>query len=323
MRTILPLLLLLGAAPSPSQEGRKFRFTHERGRPVSYAVKLKTSLAIRAGGRESMKMDVEMRFRLGLAATSSELRDSVTPVKIEPSECEGEWDLTDPSGHTAIKLSREKGLTGTRDGTVIIDKDKDKGKEASDAFRKEIAGMTAGGVADLTGLGAIRDLRGDEAFVAFWTEPGRTGPFGLFGISFPENPVSPGGTWEGAWSLRTLGSLELEGDGLRGVNRYERLPDRQVDGKTLAEFALSSPFEGQGLKGSMGQGPKKTTLDVRKYRRRGEGRFLFDPGRGVLIRGVTSAEGEASIKGSFEGRDTDLQLTVKTEMEASLEPAAP
>jgi hypothetical protein len=321
MRTMVAVMILLTADPArPQADGSgvdSFRFKHEPGRPLTYGMILKTTMEMNIGGHEAMKMAVEMRFKLKLTP-DSEARDFFSALKVEPSDLEGDWDIIDAGGRTLLRLQKGLKLTGTRDGAVVIDTEKRVGLEAAETFKKEISGLTLSGFVDLDGRGVIREYRGEEPFVTFWKESGQE-QFGLFGITFPNRPLPAGAAWEETWFLKKMGQVILEGEGLRCVNKYERLPDREVSGKTLAEFTLSAPFDGKDLTGSMDQGAQKMRVDVRKFRRRGTGRFLFDPVRGSLIQGSVSADGDAAMRCTLEGRTTDMRLRVKADMETALE----
>lgn len=297
---------------------QQFAFKYPVNQSLSYAqgVKLKMNMDIKAGAESiKLKMAFDVRYTVKLTALK-EPQDGVTPVRLEPSGVEVDWDITGPAGHIVLNL-RGSQMKGTQNGIVIIDTARDIGVAQAQDFKKEIMALYLSGQADLDARGNTKKFRGDPPFVEFWTEAGE-GQLGFFGSVFPERPVAVGGSWTENLSLKKIGQVMLEAPGLQGIVTFTRLPDSIVRGKPLATFNISAPFYQKGLKGSLEEGGQRTRLNVSHLGRRANGTFHFDQARGVLVDSKITGDGDGAMRTVVQGQEADMTLDMIMEVRTTL-----
>jgi len=263
----------------------------------------------------NMKMIVDMRYRVTLTPTADP-KEGITTMRLEPSNIEGDWDITSPGGHMVISL-RGSDMKGTQNGVVVIDTAKDIGAAQAQELKKEILPLYLSGQVDLDTRGNIKQFRGDIPFVEFWTDA-LASQEGFFGIIFPERAIAVGDTWQESLSLKKMGQVKLEGDGLRCTVTFTRQPNVVVQGRSLSVFNLSAPFAHKNLTGSMEQMGQITRLNISKFDRRATGTYRFDPEKGVLTDGTMKADANASMNALVQGQALTMGLQMEMDMRVNL-----
>ena len=339
MKTRIRVAFLLAAAliglpqPSVGQDASRFKFLFTPGQPLTYAMntRMKIDMDMRVG-TESMKtkMDFTLRCNVKLAPKASPSPD-VTTCVLSTTDIEGDWDISTPGGNIVLKL-RGSQMSGTQNGTVIIDTEKDIGTEQAKQFKKEIAALYLSGEMDIDARGNIKDIRGEVPFVEFWKEANEAS-VGFFGIVFPEDSVAEAGTWTEKVALKKMGEIQLEGEGLRCTVTFTRQPDTTSQGKRVALFKLSAPFDEKNIVGNLVQMGQKTQLNIPTFRRKATGTVHFDAQKGVLVDADTKIDANASMNANIQGQQLNMDMTIEagiglklvtsTGSRASIAPPAP
>jgi hypothetical protein len=314
------VLALPGWAQQASKptSGQRFEFKYEINRPLAYSMGMKISMDMdMKAGTESMnmKMIIDMHYHVTLTPTADP-KERITTMRFEPSNIEGDWDITGPGGHLVMSL-RGADMKGTQNGVMVIDTVKDIGVAQAQEFKKEILPLYLSGQMDIDTRGKVKQFRGDIPFVEFWTDA-IASQVGFFGVVFPEGAIAVGATWQDGLSLKKMGQIKLEGEGLRCTVIFTRQPDIVVQGRTLAAFTLSAPFSNKDLTGSMEQMGQITRLNISKFDRRATGTFRFDQERGVLTEGTMKADANASMNALFQGQGLTMDLQMDMEMRMNL-----
>jgi hypothetical protein len=306
------------AQSAPS--GLQFKFTP--GQPLTYAMstRMKIDMDMRVGG-ESAKTKVDFTLRCNVKLTpKAQPKAGITTCGLSTSDIEGDWDIGGPAGNIVLKL-RGSRMTGTQNGNVIIDTEKDIGTAQAKEFRKEIAALYMSGEMDLDSRGNIKDIRGEMAFVDFWREANE-GSVGFFGIVFPEKPVPQGSSWTEIVSLKKMGDIQLEGEGLRCTVTFTRQPDSTLQGTPLALFKTSAPFDEKNLVGNLLQMGQKTRLSIPTFRRKAAGTAQFDPQKGLLLDSDLKIDADASMNAVVQGQQLNMDMTIQAGIALKSVPAA-
>jgi hypothetical protein len=309
------------AFAQPASQAFQFKFTP--GQPLTYAMttRMKMDMDMKtAKGSAKTKIDVKLQCNVKLAPQAA-AKPGVTTCTLSTSDIDGDWDISGPAGNIVLKL-RGAQMTGTHNGTVIIDTEKDIGTAQAKDFKKEIAALYLSGQMDLDNRGSIKDIRGETPFVEFWKEANEAS-VGFFGIVFPDKPVAAGGTWTEKVSLKKMGEILLEGEGLRCTVTFTRQPDTTVQGRPAALFKLSAPFAEKDLVGTLQQMGQKTKLSIPAFRRTATGTVEFDQAKGVLIDSETKIDANASMNANIQGQDLKMDMVIGAEIGLKLAPPSP
>lgn len=299
----------------------RFKFTP--GQPLSYAMTTRMKMEMdmtTAKGSAKTKVDVTLRCNVKLTP-KAEANPGLTTCVLSTSDIDGDWDISGPAGNVVLKV-RGAQMTGTQNGNVIIDTEKDIGTAQAKDFKKEIAALYLSGQMDLDSRGNIKDIRGETPFVEFWKEANEAS-VGFFGIVFPEKPVAPSGSWSEKVALKKMGEILLEGEGLRCTVTFTRQPDTTVQGKPVALFKLSAPFAEKDLVGTLQQMGQKTKLSIPTFRRTATGTVHFDQAKGVLIDSDTKIDADATMNANIQGQDMKMDMKIGAEIGLKLAPPAP
>jgi len=264
------------------------------------------------GQPQKTKMACEFRWNVKLTP-KTQPKQGVTPLELKASGMEGDWDITGPGGHIVMKL-RGDHMTGTRDGTTFMDTAKDIGLTEAKQIKKELAALHLSGEMDLDSRGRMGEIRGDEAFVKFWTDS-MEGQCGFFGIVFPETPVSVKKSWAEFMTMKKLGQLQLEGRGLRCKATFTRQPDAEFQGQKIKVFSVSAPFSERNLNATMEQLGQQIRLKIAKFDRRATGKVRFDAENGILVDSVTKGDADATMSAAAEGQSFDMDMHLDLLME--------
>ena len=341
--TVAVVLLGLGqwavAQDTAGQPAAKsFQFKYAAGKPLSYAmnIQMKTTMDMKVGGEsgETVKTKTDFAIRCKLKLTpKAEKTPGVTTCVLATSDVEQDLDITNPTGNTVIKLRGDR-MTGTLNGNVIVDTEKDIGTAQAKEFRKELAALYMTGEMDLDSRGRITDIRGEPAFVDFWKEA-NDASVGFFGIVFPEGPVAVGGSWDEKVAVRKMGEILLEKEGMRSTVTFTRQPDAISppsplplgEGKgegpaprPLALVKLSAPLDQKDLVGYLSQAGQKTRLDIPTFRRKVLGTVRFDPQQGILIDSDTKIDADAAMNASVQGQQLTMDMKIEVLVGLKLSP---
>ena len=307
----------LKSEPSVSTGGG-FAFKYEISHPLFYSMgtKMIMNMDMKSGSETmKMKMAFDMRYHVTLTPTASS-KEGVTPMRMEPSDIEGDWDITGPGGNILLTL-RGSDMVGKQDGVVIIDTKNNIGTDQAQSFKKEILPLYLSGQVDLDTRGEVRQFHGDMPFVEFWTEA-IASQLGFFGLVFPENEIPVGSNWQESLSLKKMGQVKLDGDGVKCNMVFKRQPDVVTPDGTMAAFNVSAPFTCKDLSGSMEQMGQTTRLNISKMDRRATGSFLFDQGKGVLVEGTSKADAEASMNAVVQSQQLSINLQMEMDIRINL-----
>jgi hypothetical protein len=184
-------------------------------------------------------------------------------------------------------------------------------------FKKEILPLYLSGQVDMDSRGNIKQFRGDLPFVEFWTDAVAS-QVGFFGVVFPERAIAIGDNWQETLSLKKMGQIKLEGEGLRCNVTFTRQPDAVVQGKRMAAFNLSAPFSHKDLTGFIEQMGQSMRLDISQFERRATGTIRFDQERGLLIDGTMKADANGSMNALVQGQALTMELKIEADMRVSL-----
>lgn len=324
IRAVVLGILFVLAIPGWAQQAstptsdQGFAFKYEINRPLAYSMGVKVGLDmdIKVGTEKmNMKTVYEMRYRVTLTPTADP-KEGVSTMRLEPSNIEGDWDITGPGGHIIISL-RGADMKETQNGVVVIDTAKDIGVAQAQEFKKEILPLYLSGQVDLDPRGNVKQFRGDIPFVEFWADTIES-QIGLWGIVFPERAIAVGETWQESLTLKKAGEVKLEGEGVRCTVTFTRQPDVVVQGRSLAVFSLSAPFNYKDLTGSMEQMGQIIRLNISYFDRRANGTFCFDQDRGVLTDGATKVDANTSMNALVEGQALTMGLQMEMDMRVNL-----
>jgi len=320
--TVVLLCMFIGASQAQQTSrpiaAQRFAFKYEAGRPLAYAMGMKMSMDMdmKVGTENvNMKMIFDLRYRVTLTPTADP-EDGITAMRLEPSNIEGDWDITGPGGHIVMSL-RGADMKGTQEGVVVIDTAKDVGVDQAQEFKKELLPLYLSGQVELDSRGNVKQFRGDLPFVEFWTDA-LASQGGFWGLVFPEQPIAVGATWKDALFIKKMGQVKLEGKGLQCALTFTRQPDVVAQGRSLAAFNLSAPFTHKDLTGTMEQMGQITRLNISNLDRNASGTFRFDIARGVLTDGAMKADGNASMNALVQGQALTMDLQVEMDMRVNL-----
>lgn len=317
---LLSSLCLLVLPTAALAEKEKFQFQYESGKPLTYALTVKMSMAMTMEIGEIVQatnMVYTMTYDATLTPTDKVV-DGITTLDFKPSNIGGEWDID--SGDSKILMSlKGKHMKGTVNGQQFIDTENGVGQEAADEVKKEMMALYLSGQMDVDGLGHVKRFHGDEPFVDFWTEM-LAQQVGFFGLVFPDTPLAVGDTWEEFIVIKKMDQIQLEGEGLRCDMTFERLPDAEVDGRKLAQFKLSAPFSHENLKATMEQMGEKTPLGIEKFKRTAGGRMSFDQSRGVFTHSDVEVDADVVMSTVAGGQDLDMDMKLGMQLELKLLP---
>ena len=290
-------------------------FKFDPADPLTYTMKMRVDMTMDMRiGEQPQKTNTVSEFRWNVTLTpKTPPKRGVTPLVIKASGMEGDWDITGPGGHIVMKL-RGDHMTGTRDGTTFMDTAKDIGLAEAKQIKKELAALYLSGEMDLDSRGRMGEIRGDEAFVKFWTDSVEW-QCGFFGIVFPETPVGAKKSWTELVTMKKLGQLQLEGRGLRCKATFTRQPDEAVQGKKIKVFSVSAPFSEKDLAATMDQLGQQIRLKMKKFDRRATGKIRFDAEDGILIDSVTKGDVDAKMSAATQGQSFDMDMHLDLLME--------
>ena len=307
LATLGGLLLPLGAAPGGGSERFAFRYPADRPLRYAMAVNMTADMAMKGDAQSTdLKMTVALRYHVRLVPAGP-ARDGLQTLRLEPSDVEGDWDIDSGTGHTAIAL-RGAEMTGTHDGTVVIDTAHGIGAEQAGELQRQIQPLSLQGEVVLDRRGLAREFHGAPAFVEFWTEA-MASQTGFWGIVFPEHAVAVGDTWQEQLTLKKMGQIRLEGGALQCAVTFARQPDVVGAGGQLATFALSAPFSRQGLNGVLEQMGQGVPVHLARFDRRARGTAHFDSARGRLTDSTLTADADATMR--LDGPDQSVTMDVK------------
>lgn len=304
----LPQLTAGQQAPGP------FQFRFAPGQPLSYAIttRMKVDMDMRVAG-EGVKTSVDFTVRYTARLTpKGPAAGDVTTLAMATSDVQGDWNISGPAGNIVLKL-RGQDVTGTQNGAVIIDTQKEIGTAQAKDIKREMAALYLSGQMDLDSRGRIREFRGDIPFVEFWKEANQAS-VGFFGIVFPENPVPVGGTWTEKVVLKKMGEIHLEGEGLPCTVTFTRQPDTSVGGRPVAQFRLAAPFSQNNLVGRLEQLGETTRLNIPVFRRQAAGTVRFDPQQGLLLEADTKIDADASMNASVQGQQLNMAMKIEADL---------
>ena len=287
--------------------GLQFKFTP--GQPLTYAISTRMNLDRRANlESERTKVDFTLRYNVRLTP-KAEAKAGITTWTLSTSDIEGDWDIGGAAGNIVLRI-RGPHMTGTQNGNVIIDTQKDIGTAQAKEFRKKIAALSMSGEMDLDSRGNIKDIRGEMPFVDFWKEANE-GSVGFFGIIFPEKPVAQGSSWTENASLKKMGDIQLEGEGLRCTVTFTRQPDTTLQGKPVALFKTSAPFDQKNLIGNLLQVGQTTRISIPTFRRKAAGEARFDQQKGLLLDSDLKIDADASMNAVVQGQQLNMDMTIQ------------
>ncbi len=301
------------SAASKGPESLAFKF--DPANPLTYAMKMRVDMTMDmriAEQPQKTNMVCEFRWHVTLTPKTPPKR-AMTPLVIKASDMEGDWDITGPGGHIVMKLRGEH-MTGTRDGTTFMDTAKDIGIAEATQIKKELAALHLTGEMDLDSRGRMGEIRGDEAFVKFWTDS-MEGQCGFFGIVFPETPITVKKSWTESMTMKKMGQLQLEGRGLRCKVTFTRQPDETVQGKKIKVFSVSAPFSEKDLTATMDQLGQQIRLKMTKFDRRATGKVRFDAEHGILVDSVTKGDVDAKMSAAMQEQSFDMDMHLDLLME--------
>jgi len=303
---------------SQPEEAREFLFKFEPNQPLLYAMKMSMDMDMDLKTPDEsakIKMGLELRFKIKL--TLKEKREGeVSKVKMEPSDLEGDWDISGPAGHIVMKL-RGSDMTGTVNGVTTIDTKKGIGLTEARQVKNEVAALYLSGEMDMDSRGNVVKFYGDVPFVEFWTEASE-GQLGLFGIVFPDKPVAAGETWQEALVLKKIGEISFEEPGLRCTVKVTRQPDVIVAGRRINQFAISAPFEQKNLAGHMTQMGQQVKVNILSFDRKASGTVRFDAEKGVVIDCPTKIDATANMEMTIGAEKATADLVIKAEADVQL-----
>lgn len=325
---VAALLGLLCAAPQAQQppeevSGQKFQFKYEVGRPIRYAmgVKVRLDMNTKAGAEDqNMKMVFDTRYTIALTFLS-EPKQGITPVRIEPSGIEGDWDIHSPGGHLVISL-RGGEIKGTHNGFIVMDTAKGVGSDLAQELKKELLLLSRSGQADLDSRGNVKQFRGDPDFVRFWNEMLES-QMGLFGVIFPDRAVAVGDSWMEAVTVRKMGEIRLEGEGMRVEAVFTRMPDESAQGRRLAVFRVSAPLKHRDIAGSMARAGRKISVKLLELDQQATGLMKYDFDRGLISEASVQSDQAATVELSVPGQSLAVEMKVRMDIRWRLIPERP
>lgn len=328
-RVAVTVLLGLLCAMSQAQQlpeeisGQRFQFRYEVGRPFRYAIGMRVRLDMhtKAGAEDqNMKMLLDTRYTVSLTPRS-EPKQGITPVRIEPSGIEGDWDVHSPGGHLVVTL-RGGEIRGTHNGLIVMDTAKGVGREQAQELKKELLLLTKSGMADLDTRGNVKQFRGDPDFVRFWNEM-LENQTGLFGVIFPVKAVAVGDSWMEAVTVRKMGEMRLEGEGIRVDAVFTRQPDETVQDRRLAVFRCSAPLKHREIAGSMAWAGRKISVKLLELDQQATGVMKYDFARGLISEASVQSDRAATVELSVPGQSLAVEMKVRMEIRWRLIPDGP
>lgn len=319
----LSCAVLQAQHPPEEVSGQKFQFRYEVGRPIRYAmgVKVRLDMNTKADAEDqNTRMVFDMRYTIALTPLS-ESKQGITPVRIEPSGIEGDWDIHSPSGHLVISL-RGGEIKGTHNGFIIMDTAKGIGSEQAQELKKELLLLRRSGQADLDSQGNVKQFRGDPDFVRFWNEM-LEHQMGLFGVIFPNRAVAVGDSWKEAVTVRKMGEIRLEGEGMRVEAVFTRMPDETAQGRRLAGFRVSAPLKHRGIAGSMSRAGRKISVKLLELDQQATGLMRYDFERGLISEATVQSDQTASVELSVPEQSLAMEVKFRMDIRWRLIPDRP
>jgi hypothetical protein len=238
----------------------------------------------------------------------------LTRLTMETTNLEADWDIITPQGKIKATM-RGDHVVSTHNGVTIIDTKKGIGVAQAKALTREIEPLTMTGQIEVFPTGKHGKIIGDPKFVKFWTE-GMESQVSFFGLFFSEKPIAVGDSFHEYLTLKKIGQMMLQEPGLRCKITVTRQPEKNINGRNVSAFKISSPFSQKNLMGYMQVGAQKVQVDIREFKRNANGSAIFDNKKGELINCHIDIDAIAKMKmtSGLTGTLMDMDMKIKTDI---------
>jgi len=331
---IAAVAALAMASAGRAVESSEIAFKFEEGRRSSYAIDIEIDLATTAE-RDGQKQESAARTKkLALAMDVTE-RAATEGVRASPElavtfrDLVVEQELSGVSGKITLDIRGEK-VVAERDGVVIVDTEKGKGKELAGALLEQFAFIGKEGTLTLRESGRVTEVKGPDAFRSFLSPESGAG---LFVLETKPGAIGVGETWKSEERrIRSFRGLDLSTNPLAFTVSYTLEELAEQDGRKVAKIKVASELArkrgltaritGEALDG-------EARVEIRKLERTAEGSVLFDIDEGRLVESDIKVTLAVEVEMTVKNERTKKDETVKTSVTGSgratmrLRPAPP
>jgi len=324
---------LVMASAGRAVESSEIAFKFEEGRRSSYAIDIALDMATTAerGGQKqessartkklALVMDVTERAAVEGVRAAPELAVSFRDLVVEQ-------ELSGVSGEIALDIRGEK-VVAKRNGIVIVDTEKGKGRELAGAILEQFAFIGKDGTLTVLESGRVKKVDGPDAFASFLSPESGAG---LFVLETGPGAVGVGETWKSEERrIKRFRGVDLSTNPLAFTVSYtlEELIER--DGRKVAKIKVASELaRKRGLTARVtGEALEDARVEIRKLERTAEGTVLFDVDEGRLVESDIAVTLAVKVEMTVKNKRTKKDETVKTSVTGSgrtvmrLQPAPP
>jgi len=297
---------LVVASAAMAAESQEIAFKFRDGRKSSYAIDIEldvTTVAEQGGQKQESSARTK---KLALVMTVVE-RAAAEGVRAAPElavtfgDLVVDQQLSGASGNVTLSI-RGNQVVAKRNGTVIVDTKRNKGKDFATALLAEFAFVDEEGTLTMLESGRVTKVDGPDAFTSFLSAESGTG---LLVLETGQGPVAVGETWESAErTVKSFRGLDLSTNPLSLKTSYTLEEVAERDGRKVAKIKVGSSLaRKRALSGTVtGEALKDTRVEIRKLERTAEGTVLFDIDEGRLV--------ESDIEVSLA---VEVEMTLKNE----------
>jgi len=321
------------ASAGRAVESSEIAFKFEEGRRSSYAIDIEIDLATTAerGGQKqessartkklALAMDVTERAATEGVRASPELAVTFRDLVVEQ-------ELSGVSGEITLDIRGEK-VVAERDGIVIVDTEKGKGKELAGALLEQFAFIGKEGTLTLRASGRVTEVDGPDAFRSFLSPESGAG---LFVLETKPGAIGVGETWKSEERrIRSFRGLDLSTNPLAFTVSYTLEEIAERDGRKVAKIKVASELaRKRGLTArATGEVLEAARVEIRKLERTAEGTVLFDIDEGRVVESDVAVTLAVEVEMTVKNERTKEDETVKTSVTGSgraamkLQPAPP
>jgi hypothetical protein len=271
------------AITTDANDGLLFQFKFATNKPLIYAVENKTRQMndSQVGQRSSLtRTTVDTRYKIRLTAVGTS-QGGTTAVYFEPFDFEQDTHIVGPAGQMDATT---RGLTilTKQNGVVMVDTEKGLGLSQSQNMKQAIYPHLLTGYMDFEPNGHIKNFEGDLPFIDTWQNNLKYN-MNLFYVVFPTNTIAVHDTWTNYYSIKTVGPVVFNGDGIVQQWSYVRELDQTTTNGPVACFSLYESDDFKDLGGYLDQLGQQTVIDIPKHTESMNAMFQFDQKRGHLI----------------------------------------
>lgn len=117
-----------------------------------------------------------------------------------------------------------------------------------------------------------------------------------------------------AVTVRKMGEMRLEGEGIRVESVFTRQPDETVQDRRLAIFRCSAPLKHRDIAGSMAWAGRKIPVTLLEFDQQATGVMTCDFARGLISQASVQSDRAATVELSVPGQSLAVEMKVRMDI---------